>query len=76
MKKWFLISYCLLLAGCASQAPKVTPLATPVPTPLTSTPTPETVKDDTIVKGHIKQILAYLHKPVRKGGSKYPVDQQ
>ena len=34
------------------------------------------VTDNAIVKGHIKQILAYLHKPVRKGGSKYPVDQQ
>ena len=60
MKKWFLLSCCLVLAGCASQAPtvvsssgtgpKVLPVATPVPTSLTSTPTPETVKEDTIVK--------------------------
>ncbi|MFA5168638.1 MAG: peptidylprolyl isomerase [Candidatus Omnitrophota bacterium] len=50
MKKWFLLSYCLLLAGCASQAPKATSVATPVPTTLTSITTPETAKDDTIVK--------------------------
>ena len=50
MKKWFLLSYCIFLAGCASQAPKVTPVATPVPTPSTSISTPETVKDNTIVK--------------------------
>jgi cyclophilin family peptidyl-prolyl cis-trans isomerase len=50
MKKWFLISYCLLLAGCASQAPKVTPVATPVPTTPKAITTPETAKDDTIVK--------------------------
>ncbi|MFA5167513.1 MAG: hypothetical protein WC530_03145, partial [Candidatus Omnitrophota bacterium] len=50
MKKWFLLSYCLLLAGCASQAPNVTHVAAPVPTILTSITTPETAKDDTIVK--------------------------
>ena len=50
MKKWFLFSYCLLLAGCASQVPKVMSVAAPVPSLLTSTPTPETAKDDTIVK--------------------------
>ena len=61
MKKWFLLSYCLLLAGCAAQAPKVMPVATPVPTPLTSTPTPETVKDDTIVKIKIETTLGDIY---------------
>jgi cyclophilin family peptidyl-prolyl cis-trans isomerase len=68
MKKWFLLSYCLLLAGCASQTSTVTPPSkcalcagraavvsekqtpAPVPTAVTSTPTPETAKDATIVK--------------------------
>lgn len=67
MKKWFLFSYCLLLAGCASQAPKVMPVATPVPAAeAISTPTPETVKDDTIVKIKIEttkgDIYADLYK--------------
>jgi len=61
MKKWFLLSYCLLLAGCASQAPKVTPVVTPVPTPVTSTPTPETAKDDTIVKIKIETTLGDIY---------------
>lgn len=61
MKKWFLLSYCLLLAGCASQAPKVTPVAAPVPTPVTSIPTPETVKDDTIVKIKIETTLGDIY---------------
>jgi len=68
MKKWFLLSFCLLLAGCAGQTSTVatsskcasctesvaaaskTQAVTPVPTSVTSTPTPETAKDDTIVK--------------------------
>jgi cyclophilin family peptidyl-prolyl cis-trans isomerase len=64
MKKWLLLSYCLLLAGCASQtsavkcasctekaaAASTTQAAAPVSPSVTSTPTPETVKDDTIVK--------------------------
>ena len=61
MKKWFLLSYCLLLAGCASQAPKVTPVATPVPMPVTATPTPETAKDDTIVKIKIETTLGDIY---------------
>ena len=62
MKRWFLISYCLLLAGCASQAPQVTPVAAPVPTTaVTSTPTPETVKDDTIVKIKIETTLGDIY---------------
>ena len=61
MKKWFLLSYCILLAGCASQAPKVTSVATPVPTPLTSISTPETVKDDTIVKIKIETTLGDIY---------------
>ena len=60
MKKWFLIYYCLLLAGCASQAPKVTPVATPAPKPLTSTVTPETAKD-TIVKIKIETTLGDIY---------------
>ena len=62
MKKWFLISYCLLLAGCASQAPQVTPVATPAPTTtVTATPTPETAKDDTIVKIKIETTLGDIY---------------
>lgn len=61
MKKWFLISYCFLLAGCASQAPKLTPVAASVPTLLTATSTPETVKDDTIVKIKIETTLGDIH---------------
>ena len=61
MKKWFLISYCLLLAGCASQAPKMTPVATPVPIAPTSTSTPETAKDDTIVKIKIETTLGDIY---------------
>ena len=62
MKRWFLLSYCLLLAGCASQAPQVTPVATPSPTTtVTSTPTPETAKDDTIVKIKIETTLGDIY---------------
>jgi peptidyl-prolyl cis-trans isomerase A (cyclophilin A) len=61
MKKWFLLSYCLLLAGCASQAPKVTPVATPVPAAPTSTTTPETTKDNTIVKIKIETTLGDIY---------------
>ncbi len=62
MKKWFLLSYCLLLVGCASQAPKVTPVAAPAPTTtVTSTPTPETAKDDTIVKIKIETTLGDIY---------------
>ncbi|MEI7752153.1 MAG: peptidylprolyl isomerase [Candidatus Omnitrophota bacterium] len=62
MKKWFLLSYCILLAGCASQAPKVTPVATPAPTTtVTATPTPETAKDDTIVKIKIETTLGDIY---------------
>jgi cyclophilin family peptidyl-prolyl cis-trans isomerase len=61
MKKWFMISACLLLAGCASHAPKVTPVAAPIPTPVTSTPTPETVKDNTIVKIKIETTLGDIY---------------
>ena len=61
MKKWFLISYCLLLAGCASQVPQVTPVATPVPTTPVSITTPETAKDDTIVKIKIETTLGDIY---------------
>ena len=62
MKKWFMLSYCLLLAGCASQAPQVVPVATPVPaTNVASTPTPETAKDDTIVKIKIETTLGDIY---------------
>ena len=61
MKKWFLLSYCIFLAGCASQAPKVTPVAAPVPTPLISTPTSETAKDNTIVKIKIETTLGDIY---------------
>jgi len=62
MKRWFLLSYCLLLAGCASQAPQVTPVATPAPTTtVTATPTPETAKDDTIVKIKIETTLGDIY---------------
>ncbi len=79
MKKWFLLSYCLLLAGCAAQTSTVattsksassTPSAsaiattqavTPAPTFVTSTPTPETAKDDTIVKIKIETTLGDIY---------------
>ena len=61
MKKWFLVFCCLSFAGCASQAPTVTPVAAPVPTKLTSTPTPETVKDNTIVKIKIETTLGDIY---------------
>ncbi len=61
MKKWFLISCCLLLAGCASQAPQVTRVATPVPTtPVTSTSTPDKAKDDTLVKIKIETTMGTI----------------
>ncbi len=68
MKNWFLLSYCLLFAGCAGQTSTVATSAkcasctesatatskvqavTPASTSVASTPNPETVKDDTIVK--------------------------
>jgi len=61
MKKWFIISVCLFLSGCASQAPKVTPVATPVPTSPTSITTPEIVKEDTIVKIKIETTLGDIY---------------
>lgn len=63
MKKWFLLASCFLLAGCAGQTPAKcttcagsaaavpeTKAAASVPPAVASTPTPETAKDDTIVK--------------------------
>ncbi len=61
MKKWFLISCCLLLAGCASHAPKATPVATPVPKASAAITTPETVKDNTIVKIKIETTLGDIY---------------
>ncbi len=68
MKKWLLLSYCFFLAGCASQAPKVTPIATPTPTPTTaaSTPTPETAKDDTIMKIKIETTAGDIYADLYK----------
>ena len=65
MKKWFLLSYCLLLAGCAGQssvatASKVQP-ATPVPNSVIATPTPETAKDTTIVKIKIETTMGDIY---------------
>lgn len=65
MKKWFLLSYCLLLAGCAGQAPvaadpKTQPV-TPVPNAVTATPTPETAKDTTIVKIKIETTMGDIY---------------
>ncbi len=78
MKKWFLLSYCLLLAGCAGQTSATSPKCTacagskatavpgtqtvaPVPTSVTSTPTPETAKDDTIVKIKIETTMGDIY---------------
>ncbi len=61
MKKWVLFSCCLVLAGCASQIPKVTPVATPAPTPRSSITTPETAKDNTIVKIKIETTLGDIY---------------
>ena len=71
MKQWLLVSCCIFLAGCASQAPKlvslskpgpkVTPVATPVPTLVTATPTPEKAKDDTIVKIKIETTMGDIY---------------
>lgn len=72
MKKWLLLS-CLLLAGCTTPAAKSTPVKTPVPevtpvaasvatpTPATAIPTPETAKDDTIVKIKIETTLGDIY---------------
>jgi cyclophilin family peptidyl-prolyl cis-trans isomerase len=79
MKKWFLLSYCLLLAGCAGQtsvttassqnasrtgSPTAVPetqTVAPVPTPVPSTPTPETAKDNTIVKIKIETTMGDIY---------------
>jgi cyclophilin family peptidyl-prolyl cis-trans isomerase len=61
MKKWFLLSCCLVLAGCASQTSQVAPVTAPVPTPVTVTSTPETVKEDTIVKIKIETTLGDIY---------------
>ena len=71
MKNWLLIFCCLSFAGCASHAPKVTSVATPVPktepaaalaqVPAVSIPTPETAKDDTIVKIKIETTLGDIY---------------
>jgi cyclophilin family peptidyl-prolyl cis-trans isomerase len=78
MKKWFLLCFCFLIAGCAAQTSTVTPSSkcaacteraaaesktqavASVPTSVTSTPTPETVKDDTIVKIKIETTLGTI----------------
>jgi cyclophilin family peptidyl-prolyl cis-trans isomerase len=65
MKKWFLLSYCLLLAGCAGQAPvavdtKTQPV-TPVPNALVATPTLEKAKDTTLVKIKIETTMGDIY---------------
>ena len=70
MKKWMLVSFCLLLSGCATQATKPTPVTTPtevaplaasVPETKTVLPTPETEKDNTIVKIKIETTLGDIY---------------
>ncbi len=74
MKKWFLISFCLLLAGCATSGSKSSPAKTPlvpegavaskavVPQiPVTQTVTPETGKEDKIVKIKIETTLGDIY---------------
>ncbi len=63
MKKWLLLSFCLLLAGCSTSATRSVPVKTPVVpekiaaaapavplTPVTQTAVPVTGKEDIIVK--------------------------
>ena len=61
MKKWFMVACCCFFAGCASQAPKAAPVAAPVPKTVTSTPTPETVKENAIVKIKIETTLGDIY---------------
>jgi cyclophilin family peptidyl-prolyl cis-trans isomerase len=75
MKKWFLFSYCLFLAGCASSASQSTPAKTSaVPTenvavqapavpsiPVTQTQAVEPRKDETIVKIKIETTLGDIY---------------
>jgi cyclophilin family peptidyl-prolyl cis-trans isomerase len=79
MKKWFLLSYCLLLAGCAGQtsvattssqsasrtgsaaAVPETRTVAPVTTSVPSTPTPETAKDNTLVKIKIETTMGDIY---------------
>ena len=71
MKKWLLFSCCLLLSGCVGQAAKNTPVKLPVaevapvaasvPTPVPVLPTPETEKDNTIVKIKIETTLGDIY---------------
>jgi len=73
MKKWLLLSCCFFLAGCSTPAAKSTPVKTPVPeaapvaasvptpAPATAMPTPETAKDNTIVKIKIETTLGDIY---------------
>ena len=65
MKKWFLFFCCLSLVGCATQTSsvvsKTVPAAVPAQVPAAPTLTPETVKDDTIVKIKIETTLGDIY---------------
>ena len=71
MKKWLLLFCCLSFAGCATHAAKTTPVTTPVsevapvtasvPTPVPALPTPETAKDNTIVKIKIETTVGDIY---------------
>jgi cyclophilin family peptidyl-prolyl cis-trans isomerase len=76
MKKWFLFSCCLLLAGCATPASRSVPAETPVvpvtqtvaaPTPalpvspVTQTIVPETGKEEKIVKIKIETTMGDIY---------------